>query len=180
MTGHHRHDHTDGCHGHDDHTYIDDPPPRRQPGWGWLMARLGGHSHAHGHTTTDDIESSREGLRALWISLGALGVTALAQAAVVAVSGSVALLADTIHNVTDALTADVVVVGASVVVVGASVVVVVGSGCAGATDAANRGRPPRASPNGGERSPRPAHRHGGSVARFGSSGIGQTVRCRRP
>jgi cation diffusion facilitator family transporter len=105
MTGHHRHDHTDGCHGHDDHTYIDDPPPRRQPGWGWLMARLGGHSHAHGHTTTDDIESSREGLRALWISLGALGVTALAQAAVVAVSGSVALLADTIHNVTDALTA---------------------------------------------------------------------------
>lgn len=137
------------------------------------MARLGGHSHAHGHTTTDDIESSREGLRALWISLGALGVTALAQAAVVAVSGSVALLADTIHNVTDALTADVVVVGASVVVV-------VGSGCAGATDAANRGRPPRASPNGGERSPRPAHRHGGSVARSGSSGIGQTVRCRRP
>lgn len=41
----------------------------------------------------------------MWISLVALGVTAAAQAVVVAFSGSVALLGDTLHNVADALTA---------------------------------------------------------------------------
>ena len=51
------------------------------------------------------MESSREGMRALWISLGVLGVTALAQAVVVVWSGSVALLGDTLHNAADALTA---------------------------------------------------------------------------
>ncbi len=44
-------------------------------------------------------------MRALWVSFAVLMVTALAQAVVVAVSGSVALLGDTLHNVTDALTA---------------------------------------------------------------------------
>jgi cation diffusion facilitator family transporter len=44
-------------------------------------------------------------MRALWLSLAALGATALAQAAVVAVSGSVALLGDTVHNAADARTA---------------------------------------------------------------------------
>ena len=51
------------------------------------------------------MEGSAEGMRALWISLGVLGVTALIQAAVVALSGSVALLGDTLHNAADALTA---------------------------------------------------------------------------
>ncbi|TQS46494.1 cation transporter [Cryptosporangium phraense] len=51
------------------------------------------------------MESSREGLRALWISLVVLGLTAAAQAAIVVLSGSVALLGDTLHNVADALTA---------------------------------------------------------------------------
>ena len=63
----------------------------------------------HSHDTADKLdsalESSRVGLRALWISLVVLGVTAAAQAVVVAVSGSVALLGDTLHNVADALTA---------------------------------------------------------------------------
>lgn len=44
-------------------------------------------------------------MRALWVSLAVLGTTALAQAAVVALSGSVALLGDTVHNAADALTA---------------------------------------------------------------------------
>ena len=43
--------------------------------------------------------------RALWVSLAVLGGTAVLQAAVVAVSGSVALLGDTLHNAADALTA---------------------------------------------------------------------------
>jgi cation diffusion facilitator family transporter len=51
------------------------------------------------------LEASRDGLRALWISLLALGATAATQAVVVVVSGSVALLGDTLHNVADALTA---------------------------------------------------------------------------
>ncbi|GGZ42395.1 cation efflux system protein [Streptomyces poonensis] len=44
-------------------------------------------------------------MRALWVSLAALGATAVAQAVVVVFSGSVALLGDTVHNAADALTA---------------------------------------------------------------------------
>ncbi len=51
------------------------------------------------------ISRSREGLKAVAISLGVLGVTALAQTAIFLASGSVALLADIIHNFGDALTA---------------------------------------------------------------------------
>jgi len=51
------------------------------------------------------MEASAEGMRVLWISLGVLGATALIQAAVTALSGSVALLGDTLHNAADALTA---------------------------------------------------------------------------
>jgi divalent metal cation (Fe/Co/Zn/Cd) transporter len=51
------------------------------------------------------VECRAEGIRALWISLAVLGGTALLQAVVVAVSGSVALLGDTLHNAADALTA---------------------------------------------------------------------------
>ncbi|MEU7135994.1 cation diffusion facilitator family transporter [Streptomyces sp. NPDC046261] len=51
------------------------------------------------------MESSREGMRTLWISLLVLGATAAVQAVIVALSGSVALLGDTLHNAVDALTA---------------------------------------------------------------------------
>jgi len=51
------------------------------------------------------METSAEGVRTLWMSLAGLGATAVAQAAVVAISGSVALLGDSIHNAADALTA---------------------------------------------------------------------------
>jgi len=44
-------------------------------------------------------------MRTLWLSLGLLGITALLQALVVVISGSVALLGDTLHNLADALTA---------------------------------------------------------------------------
>jgi cation diffusion facilitator family transporter len=49
--------------------------------------------------------ATRAGTRATWISLAVLLVTAGIQFVVAMASGSVALLADTIHNVTDALTA---------------------------------------------------------------------------
>ncbi len=51
------------------------------------------------------MEASAEGLRTLWISLAVLAATAAFQAVIVAVSGSVALLGDTLHNAADALTA---------------------------------------------------------------------------
>jgi cation diffusion facilitator family transporter len=63
------------------------------------------HSHESADKLDAALESSARGMRALWVSLAVLGVTALAQAVVVALSGSVALLGDTVHNTADALTA---------------------------------------------------------------------------
>jgi cation diffusion facilitator family transporter len=51
------------------------------------------------------MEGSAEGIRAVKVSLVGLMLTAGLQAVIVAFSGSVALLADTIHNFADALTA---------------------------------------------------------------------------
>lgn len=74
-----------------------------------MLARLRHLLRPHSHEAADKVdaamEASAEGIRALWISLAVLGPTALLQAAVVAVSGSVALLGDTLHNAADALTA---------------------------------------------------------------------------
>ena len=68
-----------------------------------------GHLTPHNHDATDSVddalESSATGIRAVKISLVALGVTAVVQAVIVVLSGSVALAADTIHNFSDALTA---------------------------------------------------------------------------
>lgn len=77
------HDH---AHDHDDHGHGD-------------------HGHEHFGPADAVTLATREGVRATWISLAGLAVTAVLQFAVVAISGSVALLADTLHNVTDALTA---------------------------------------------------------------------------
>ena len=63
-----------------------------------------GHGHNHG-TVDPAILSSERGIWAVKWSLALLAVTAIIQVAVVVLSGSVALLADTIHNVGDALTA---------------------------------------------------------------------------
>jgi cation diffusion facilitator family transporter len=65
----------------------------------------GGHSHDIADQIDDALEANRAGRRALLISLVGLGVTAALQAVVVALSGSVALFGDTLHNLADALTA---------------------------------------------------------------------------
>ena len=67
----------------------------------------GGHDHPHEPFGPPDVASlaTRQGVRATWVSLGGLALTALLQLVVVALTGSVALLADTIHNFTDCLTA---------------------------------------------------------------------------
>jgi cation diffusion facilitator family transporter len=66
------------------------------------------HDHGHGHShglVDDSIKRSQEGVRAVLISLAVLAIAALAQTLVYVLSGSVALLADLIHNFGDALTA---------------------------------------------------------------------------
>ncbi len=63
------------------------------------------HSHDSADSVDSALESSAAGIRAVKISLLVLGATAIAQVAIVIISGSIALAADTIHNFSDALTA---------------------------------------------------------------------------
>ncbi len=70
-----------------------------------LSEATGAHSHDAADQIDDALEADAAGRHALFISLGGLGLTAAAQAVVVMVSGSVALLGDTLHNVADAVTA---------------------------------------------------------------------------
>lgn len=68
--------------------------------------RHGGPSHAHSHGIVEEsIKRSREGVRAVSLALLVLGLTAAAQVVVFIASGSIALLADLIHNFGDASTA---------------------------------------------------------------------------
>jgi cation diffusion facilitator family transporter len=93
------------AHGHDhDHPHGHDHGPRPTL---WHRVRHAARPHSHDSADKVDtaLESSRDGIRALWISLLILGATAAAQGWVAAWSGSVALLGDTLHNVADALTA---------------------------------------------------------------------------
>ncbi|MGW2692264.1 cation diffusion facilitator family transporter [Streptomyces sp. NPDC001296] len=93
---HHEHTHDGGHVRHHDHPHG---PLSR------LRHLLTPHSHETADKLDPALESSARGMRALWVSLVVLGGTALAQAVVVAISGSVALLGDTVHNAADALTA---------------------------------------------------------------------------
>lgn len=66
------------------------------------------HEHAHGHShglVDPAIKRSRDGLRAVGLSLAVLAGAATAQLAIFLLSGSIALLADLIHNFGDASTA---------------------------------------------------------------------------
>ncbi len=95
------HDPRDDGHHHDDHEHDHHEHGR----WSWLTGILRPHSHDAADSIDSALESSARGIRAVKVSLVALAVTAVLQLAVVAVSGSVALLADTVHNFSDALTA---------------------------------------------------------------------------
>jgi cation diffusion facilitator family transporter len=73
-----------------------------------MTAHAHSHAHGHGHShalVDDSIKRSREGIRAVALALLVLGLTAAAQTIVFVASGSVALLADLIHNCGDAATA---------------------------------------------------------------------------
>jgi len=110
----HRHDHEaahepsrdyepdhDHGHGHG-HGHGHDHPRGLM---GFVLGLFAPHSHDAADSIDDALTSSAAGIRAVKTSLLGLGVTAIAQAVIAAASGSVALLADTIHNASDALTA---------------------------------------------------------------------------
>ena len=82
--------------------------PRAQPPTGikgFFYNLFVPHTHDAADSIDDALEASREGVRALKISLFVLLGTTVLQFVVVLLSGSVALLADTVHNFSDALTA---------------------------------------------------------------------------
>jgi cation diffusion facilitator family transporter len=74
--------------------------------WGWLDAifHLHGHSHQQQSLLADKaFADNNEGIRTVWLALMALGLTTVLQIVIVVWSGSAALLADTTHNIGDAL-----------------------------------------------------------------------------
>ena len=89
-------------HGHDEERHDHD---HHQSGWARVRHTVRPHSHDAAESIDAALTSSQRGVRAVKISLVALLVTACLQLVVVAASGSVALLADTVHNFSDALTA---------------------------------------------------------------------------
>lgn len=106
----HRHEH--GRHEHGRHEYGRHEHGRHEHSSGWwervrhgVADLVGSHSHDAVDQIDTQLEADARGRRALWISLTALAATAGLQAVVVVITGSVALLGDTLHNLTDAMTA---------------------------------------------------------------------------
>jgi cation diffusion facilitator family transporter len=99
-TGHQDHTHGHGHEGGHKHDHGASPGPRAK-----IAHFFRPHSHEAAAKVDAAMETSAEGMRALWFSLAGLGITTVIQAIVVALSGSTALLGDMLHNAADALTA---------------------------------------------------------------------------
>jgi cation diffusion facilitator family transporter len=109
----HTHEHDEHEHHHNDHNH-DHPHPHDHDHehshslWETIAAalHLPGYSHSHGYTELAADPAMRDnelGIRTVKLALLALGVTTLLQIVIYVVSGSVALLGDTVHNLGDAL-----------------------------------------------------------------------------
>ncbi len=103
MQNHNHHNHNDhhgDTHHHNDHHH------ESKGLWGWISTifHLHGHSHQHAELATEQafIDNS-EGIRTVWLALIALTITSVIQILIVLWSSSVALLADTVHNIGDGL-----------------------------------------------------------------------------
>jgi len=105
----HDHEHDDHDHVHAEHEHPHehnhDHPHSSNPVIAWVQHLFMPHSHGHQQAALDPNLATDRGMWALKVSLVGLLVTAIFQVFIVAISGSVALLADTIHNFSDALTA---------------------------------------------------------------------------
>jgi cation diffusion facilitator family transporter len=99
------------AHAHDDHEHHGHEHSHDHgSGWRRLLPPVAepfgaGHSHDAADSVDEALEATAAGRRALWLGLAGLLLTAAVQAGVVVLSGSVALLGDTLHNLADALTA---------------------------------------------------------------------------
>jgi len=98
----HGHDHGDHDHGHGGHGH--DHGDHDHGPWAKLKHMIVPHSHDSNEAIQSAEESSKEGIRAAWIGLAGMAATAILQMVIVAISGSIALLADTLHNVGHAVT----------------------------------------------------------------------------
>src|SRR5215510_1874393 len=101
MTHHDEHEHN---HDHD-HQHDHEHEHSQNPLIEWFRHTFTPHDHGYQTAALDASLATERGIRAVKISLVALLLTAAFQVAIVVISGSVALLADTIHNFSDALTA---------------------------------------------------------------------------
>ncbi len=105
----HQHDHgqrSDHSHDHDAGHSHDNGHTHGSGVWGWISTifHLHGHSHQNAARAADqNLMANEEGIRTVWLALAALGATSLFQILIVLASGSVALFADTVHNIGDAL-----------------------------------------------------------------------------
>ena len=111
MSTAHPHEHPGGEHGHEhdahahEHEHGDEHAHDHDGWWATLGHFFRPHSHDAADSIDNALEGSAEGIRVVKFSLLALGLTAVLQLVVVLLTGSVALLADTIHNFADASTA---------------------------------------------------------------------------
>ena len=99
-TSHHHHDH-DHEH-HYDHDHHRDHEPR-QGRWARILAGLHLDRHSHIHARDRAYLDNEEGIRTVWLALAVLTITSIIQIVIVMWSGSVALFADTVHNIGDGL-----------------------------------------------------------------------------
>jgi cation diffusion facilitator family transporter len=104
VSGHAHHEHHDRA-GGDAHSHEHGHEHPHAGLKGFLYGLFVPHTHDASDSIDNALEASAAGVRALKISLFVLLGTTVLQLAVVLISGSVALLADTIHNFSDALTA---------------------------------------------------------------------------
>src|SRR5215510_4640659 len=105
MSHHDEHKHNDSHEHSHAHEHDHDHEHSQNPLIEWFRHTFTPHDHGYQTAALDAALATERGIRAVKLSLVALLVTAFFQVAIVAVSGSAALLADTIHNFSDALTA---------------------------------------------------------------------------
>ncbi|WP_267423622.1 MULTISPECIES: cation diffusion facilitator family transporter [unclassified Curtobacterium] len=101
----HTHDHEGPHHHEHEHGHEHGHPHPHGGVKGFLYDLFVPHTHDAADSIDDAMEASSAGVRALKTSLFILLATTVLQAVIVAFTGSIALLADTIHNFADALTA---------------------------------------------------------------------------
>lgn len=100
--------HADHEHDHDGHHHHHDHPHEHEHGGGFIAIigealHLPGFGHSHTHTPDTSAYDNDLGIRTVWLALLILGLTTVLQIVIYLASHSVALLADTVHNLGDAL-----------------------------------------------------------------------------